>query len=622
VIDIEWEMTFGGNGDDRGTAIIQSADSGFVVVGYSNSFDGDITSPKGNQDFWVTKLDSIGNLEWQKSYGGNAADWCHDICIGTNDGYLLVGQSNSIDGDITENKGAYDIWIVKINNVGDIEWQKTFGGTQSENCRSVIQTSDGNYMIIGYTLSNDGDILSNHGSADIWVIKISEFGSIIWQKTFGSSQSDNAQEIIEDISGKFYIIGNSAGWDGDVGGNNGFDDYWVIKIDDAGGIIWESTFGGSETDIGKSVALKENGIICVGQTYSEDDDIEGFHGLLDAWVVAIDSSGNLEWQKPYGGTGGDEAYSITKVSNNEFVFSGRSSTANGDVSENKGGVDYWVVSLDTLGNIIWQKSIGGTNNEESFDIVGTIDSHLVVTGYSASSDLDVSPTYLFNNFWVAKLEKCENVFYLDNDNDGFGNLIFDSVACEIPMGYVLNNNDCDDNNNLINPATIEICNTLDDNCNLLSDEDLVFITYYLDADLDNFGDAETDTTWCSIITGYVVDSTDCNDTDPAIHPGATEILNGIDDDCNQIADDGLEIIETEWIGLSVFPSPATNELTIQFENINTPLLTIYNINGDLIFQQNKIQSPFNFDASELSAGLYLIYLYAGNLYATTVFVKD
>lgn len=246
----------------------------------------------------------------------------------------------------------------------------------------------------------------------------------------------------------------------------------------------------------------------------------------------------------------------------------------------------------------------------------------MVTGYSASSDLDVSPTYLFNNFWVAKLEKCENVFYLDNDNDGFGNLIFDSVACEIPMGYVLNNNDCDDNNNLINPATIEICNTLDDNCNLLSDEDLVFITYYLDADLDNFGDAETDTTWCSIITGYVVDSTDCNDTDPAIHPGATEILNGIDDDCNQIADDGLEIIETEWIGLSVFPSPATNELTIQFENINTPLLTIYNINGDLIFQQNKIQSPFNFDASELSAGLYLIYLYAGNLYATTVFVKD
>ena len=129
IIDIKWQMTYGGNGDDRGTAIIQSADSGFVVAGYSNALDGDITSPHGNEDFWVAKLDSIGNFQWQKSYGGSSADFCHAICYGINGGYLLVGQSNSNDGDLTENKGGYDIWVVKISETGDIEWQNNYGGT-------------------------------------------------------------------------------------------------------------------------------------------------------------------------------------------------------------------------------------------------------------------------------------------------------------------------------------------------------------------------------------------------------------------------------------------------------------------------------------------------------------
>mgnify|MGYP003403942254 FL=1 len=622
IIDIKWQMTYGGNGDDRGTAIIQSADSGFVVAGYSNALDGDITSPHGNEDFWVAKLDSIGNFQWQKSYGGSSADFCHAICYGINGGYLLVGQSNSNDGDLTENKGGYDIWVVKISETGDIEWQNNYGGSLSENAKACLQTIDGNYLITGYSLSTDGDITFNHGGADIWVLKLNESGSVVWQKSYGSSESDNSQDIIESPTGDIYVVGNTDGIDGDVTIGYGFDDYWILKLNASGDLIWQKSYGGSDAEIAKEVILKNNGLICVGQTYSDNIYVEGFHGLLDAWVIALDSLGNLQWQKPYGGSGGDEAYSIAKLTDNEFVFSGRSSTTDGDVTENKGGVDYWVVSIDTLGNIIWQKSIGGTSNEESYDVITTFDSTIVVTGYSASSDMDVTADYTGNNYWVVELNECENMYYLDNDNDAYGNLVIDSIACFIPLGFVTNNTDCNDSNNLIYPGTTEICNTLDDNCNYLIDEDIIYATYYIDADGDNFGNAEIDTLWCGTIPGYVTDATDCNDADNTIYPGSEELLNGVDDDCDQLIDEGLSINQIQLVTLFIFPSPTMSEINIQFEVLQQPQLTIRSITGEVIFITKNILSNFTFDASKLAPGVYFIELNDGVNVGGGFFIKN
>ena len=341
-------------------------------------------------------------------------------------------------------------------------------------------------------------------------------------------------------------------------------DFLTAKLNASGDLIWQKSYGGSDAEIAKEVILKNNGLICVGQTYSDNIYVEGFHGLLDAWVIALDSLGNLQWQKPYGGSGGDEAYSIAKLTDNEFVFSGRSSTTDGDVT-----ADY--------------------------------------TG---------------NNYWVVELNECENMYYLDNDNDGYGNLVIDSIACFIPLGFVTNNTDCNDSNNLIYPGTTEICNTLDDNCNYLIDEDIIYATYYIDADGDNFGNAEIDTLWCGTIPGYVTDATDCNDADNTIYPGSEELLNGVDDDCDQLIDEGLSINQIQLVTLFIFPSPTMSEINIQFEVLQQPQLTIRSITGEVIFITKNILSNFTFDASKLAPGVYFIELNDGVNVGGGFFIKN
>lgn len=619
--EIEWEKSFGGNGGDRGQAIISTPDSGFIAVGYTNSTDGDIILNHGSQDFWIVKMDSDGEMLWQKSYGGSAYDLCYGICNGVNGGFILVGQTNSIDGDVTENKGLYDYWIIKIDDNGEIVWQKTFGGTSSENARSIIPTNDGNYLIAGYTSSNDGDISSNQGSSDVWIVKLNDFGSIIWQKTFGSSESDHAYDIVETIFGEIYVCGYSEGSNGDVSNNNGSTDFWILKLNAEGNLIWEKSFGGSESDNAQALCLKENGVVCVGETYSNDYDVDGFHGLLDTWVVAVDSLGNLQWQRPYGGTNGDEGDDIAQLSNNDFIFTGRSSVANGDVTENKGAIDYWVVSIDSLGVINWQKSIGGSDEDHSYGIAITADSQIVVNGVSESSDFDVTATFTFENYWVVKLAKCEMVYYLDFDNDGYGNSSIDTVACDIPLGYSIDPNDCNDFNLLIHPLAVEICNGLDDNCDGNIDEDIFYYTYFEDADNDDYGNINSDSIACALPAGYVESNTDCDDTNPSIYPGAPEILNGLDDNCDGFIDEGLEIDNALLSAIKIYPNPASDQLFIETSLQDDFNIEIFDARGRIIFNL-KFNSNTNISLIDFSQGIYFIKIISENSFAGINFIKE
>ena len=233
---IEWQKSLGGSGSDIGRSIQQTTDGGYIVVGESNSTNGDVTGNHGDFDYWVVKLSSTGAIIWQKTLGGTGSDNAYSIRQTTDGGYVVAGTSNSNDGDVTGNHGDFDYWIVKLSSTGSIIWQKSLGGSGIDWATSSQQTTDGGYIVIGGSNSIDGDITASLGINDYWVVKLSSTGSITWQKSLGGSRNDVGWSIQQRTDGGFIIAGTSDSNDGDVTGNNGNSDYWVIKLSASVGV--------------------------------------------------------------------------------------------------------------------------------------------------------------------------------------------------------------------------------------------------------------------------------------------------------------------------------------------------------------------------------------------------
>jgi len=173
---IQWQNSLGGTGDDYAFSIQQTNNSGYIVSGCSISNDGDVTGSHGNNDYWVVKLDLSGNIQWQKSLGGTGDDNAFSIQQ-TNDGsYIVAGNSSSNDGDVTGNHGYPDYWVVKLDSSGNLQWQKSLGGSLYDLATSIQQTNDGGYIVSGFSQSNDGDVTGHHGNScpDAWVVKLSK----------------------------------------------------------------------------------------------------------------------------------------------------------------------------------------------------------------------------------------------------------------------------------------------------------------------------------------------------------------------------------------------------------------------------------------------------------------
>src|SRR5690606_36383484 len=167
----------------------------YILTGSSESNDGDVSGNHGNFDCWIVRLDNIGNIQWQKSLGGSQEDSSGQIQQTFDGGYIMVGYSRSNNGDVSGNHGHYDYWVVKLDMSGNIQWQKSLGGSGVDMAHSIQQTIDGGYIVAGLSQSNDGDVTGNHGGADYWIVKLDDNGNIDWQKSFGGTGSDNAYSI-------------------------------------------------------------------------------------------------------------------------------------------------------------------------------------------------------------------------------------------------------------------------------------------------------------------------------------------------------------------------------------------------------------------------------------------
>jgi hypothetical protein len=381
------------------------------VAGFSNSYDGDITTFYEGDDFWIQKLNDTGTTVWQKSFGGSQTDQAKSVRQTSDGGYIIAGLTNSTDGQVIGNHGNYDYWVIKTNDTGGIEWKKCYGGTGNDQASAIQQTTDGGYIVAGFSRSNDGQVTGHHGMtslSDIWVVKLNDTGAIEWQTSLGGTDADVAASVIEAMDGSFTIAGFTLSHDGDITTYRGQNDFWLLNLSTAGVIRWQKTYGGSNADNAYSlIQTPDSGYIIAGSTRSSDGDITGYRGLGDVWIVKTDDTGALQWQQSLGGTGLDQAHSICRTLDSGYILTGITNSLDGDVSGLHGTStmqDYWVVKLSDTGALQWQKCLGGTNAEYGYDIVQTSDTGYVIAGMASSLDGDVTGMHTTNDFWVVKLK--------------------------------------------------------------------------------------------------------------------------------------------------------------------------------------------------------------------------
>jgi hypothetical protein len=404
---IEWQKTYGGSYIECNSFVIPTTDDGYLIAGSSNSNDIDVSGNHGGFDFWVLQTDAAGEITWQKSYGGSLNEGAQRTIQTSDGGFVIVGYSESTDGNLTGNHGLKDMWILKVKADNSIAWQKNIGGSADDEAADIIEATDGSYIILGNTASTDGDIQQNKGFTDYWILNIDTAGTLLWQKTFGGSSDDIASSVLQTDDGGFILAGSSFSTDGDIVNHyytNNYSDYFIIKLDAQGNKEWVKNYGGNATDnLTQILKTNDGGYMLCGFSDSDNGDVTGNHGSIDTWVIKISSTGGIQWQKSVGGSADDMAFSIAQRTDGDYVLCGNTASNDGMVSGHYGVKDIWVVRLNASGPLVWQKCFGGSLLDESYSMQLLDDESCVISGYSGSSDYDLTSNHGDLDLWFLKL---------------------------------------------------------------------------------------------------------------------------------------------------------------------------------------------------------------------------
>jgi len=357
--ETEWEKTFGGIYDDYAYSVQQTTDGGYIMAGGTNTYGA------GWYDVYLVKTDASGNMEWEQTFGGSSRDEARSVQQTMDGGYIIAGSTGSYGA------GGGDFYLIKTDALGDMVWEKTFGGSGSDEARSVQQTPDGGYIIAGMTDSYGA------GSWDFYLVKTDASGNMTWEQTFGGSDYEDAYSVEQTTDGGYILAGATESY------GAGWADVYLVKTDASGNMTWEQTFGGIDDEFAYTVEqTTDGGYIIAGEKYSFGTD------SYDFYLVKTDALGNMEWEQTFGGSNYDAAYSAEQTTDGGYIMAGATT------SYGEGLRDVYLIKVDTSGNIEWEKTIGGSSHDFAYSVKQTTDGGYILAGLTISYGAGLQDVYL------------------------------------------------------------------------------------------------------------------------------------------------------------------------------------------------------------------------------------
>lgn len=409
---LQWSKCFGGSDWDEAKEIVETFDSNFVVAGWTYSIDGDVVNNHGIENIWIIKISQQGNLLWQKCLGGSYTEGAFSLKQTPDSGFIITGFSSSNDFDAfnSGNHGLDDIWVVKTDSLANIQWQKCYGGSgyDNDNEGEVQIVQSGGYIVSGHVSSNDGDVTNAWGGPDYWIIRLDSVGNLLWQHALGGTGYDICNSILQ-FGNTFEICGTTASSNGDITVNYGGFDCWTVILDSAGNILHQKSFGGSGGDEFVGSYVLNSIIYYCGVTQSNDVDVSGNHGALDIWLVKCDTGLNILSQKCIGWVDDDAAWSAHLDNNSNFLIAGVTFSGDSLMQCGHGLNDGYITQFDTNGVQKWSQCFGGTYRDELYSVIQTHDSGFIAVGFSESNDGDITQhhgpvdDFTARDVWIVKL---------------------------------------------------------------------------------------------------------------------------------------------------------------------------------------------------------------------------
>ncbi len=386
---IDWLKCYGGSGNEGVQDVIVASDGDYVFTGNSSSVNGDIPSGAnlGDRDIWTVKINKAnGAIIWQNNAGGEGSD-VGNVVLEESDYIYSLGSSYSNTAPVPTVGGTDLALVVLDKTIGSFNTYYGFGGTDHDQINAA-RFAGSKPIVAGRSQSNDGFFPSNNGTADAFVINLTDG----WKPILGGSDQDGFEGMDIDALGNIVACGYSHSGNGDITGAKGGSDGFVVKLDPAGSVLWKKNFGGTADEgCNAIVAVPDGGYVFVGYTQSALGDVGTPKGDADFWIVKLNTNGNIVWKNSFGGSGNDRAYAIAIDTDGGYVITGRTDSDDGDVmSGHKGGTDIWLIKVDVDGNLLWEQTFGGTGRDLARSVAVAADGSYILGGITGSSDGDFS----------------------------------------------------------------------------------------------------------------------------------------------------------------------------------------------------------------------------------------